>query len=447
MEIPSDAQSESSSTSSEEQMQKEYRKQLMLKKLRMMVPHPIGTNERHLKAFMGSDKMPEHQKYPHQPGMKSMHNQKHIDRIASCVFTSIPHSYPTVLDPIIINVCSKWLTGVININSRALSMLVDGYTGMQNEINFPAIRIAKCMNQPLYGAMDIRIFLRGGKATCTGAKTITSARTAAHEVVKYLQTMGIAEARVIKFTITNIVSKLNCGFHINVVEMVRVYKDKVSYKPKKFPALFYYDNKESGSAVFVIFPCGQIIVAGVDNETELSRLNELAFQKAMEFRTTKPIVDSAILEYKARNDSAAKADLDQKTDNVAVVYNAGSVTAMLNDVREISRQTMQEVIMAAKNYAQNNQLSWTTQAPVLALDDNGEEEGQGDLEDNGGHADYNVHELSDSESEPESELSSSGNSSEYDEDDVYENANMSQENTSHPIASWDMEDWISSPES
>ncbi|MBS1586987.1 MAG: hypothetical protein JSS82_15740 [Bacteroidetes bacterium] len=334
----------------EQKLADEYKKNRVLEILRRKVGRRTGTNERFLMNIAGSGSIKPHMKYGKQPGMPCMHSSKELALLASRIYTDNLSVVPSDMWPRIINCCCKFNTGLTNIQCRPQAMLVSGYPGYQNETNFSAIRVTRCVRFPMNGTMVFRLFLCSGKVTCTGGKSTESTRRSAFEFVAYMSNFGLLHANVYDFSITNIISSVQTPFWISVVGMVSALGDKVAYKPKKFPAAFYVDAEENGKAISVFFPCGQVLVAGVSDQAQLPNLIEKAVRMAERYKTTQKIAEAEIMQYKERNDCPESADFAQRTDNVVSVYNEQAIQSIVNQSAAMSEKTMEQIMFSATQF-------------------------------------------------------------------------------------------------
>jgi TATA-box binding protein (TBP) (component of TFIID and TFIIIB) len=345
----------------EEEQNTAYRQQLTLNKLRSMVPYVNSNISPFLKKSVGVEKMKEYHKTPVQPGMKWPYATQDLSAICSMVFDGLPTSLKLAVAPHIINVYSTWNTGLININTEALAHTLPGYNALQNIKRFAAARIPTCSSDPFPSSVVHHIFVRSGRVISSGAKTVASALQAAWELALCLRKLGMAHCILTNYNVSNIVTSMKCDFHIHLVQMLGHYKNQVTYKPSRFPALFFHSEQVGKSVVFYFYPGGEIVVSGVRDQSDLPALSNTAYEIAKSFSSTESIVKRAIEEFKDNNEHIVEDSPFARARDVSIVYSAGSIGSIVVEHRTTSDAAMKLIQAETFRQACQNTLEYGMQ--------------------------------------------------------------------------------------
>jgi len=105
------------------------------------------------------------------------------------------------------------------------------------------------------------LLLPGGRAICTGAKSIEDAETSINKLVEKIKKLNIKVKKEINIEIQNIIATTEIGKELHLDSIAKgLILDKVDYEPKQFPGLIFRSN-DIGAAI-IIFSTGKIVCTG-----------------------------------------------------------------------------------------------------------------------------------------------------------------------------------------
>ena len=116
------------------------------------------------------------------------------------------------------------------------------------------------------------LLFSSGKVVCTGAKDITSAKKAVHEIINSLKKVDIKITINPTLKIQNLVGAGELGFDLDLNGLTMKLSN-VEYEPEQFPGLIY-KMKKPYHASFLLFSNGKIVCTGVKSKGEMEKCLE-----------------------------------------------------------------------------------------------------------------------------------------------------------------------------
>ena len=107
------------------------------------------------------------------------------------------------------------------------------------------------------------LIFRSGKVVCTGARSIADVHTAINIVADQLRAMGLPINRDCQVKIQNIVSTVNLGANLNLIQIAMAFGfENVEYEPEAFPGLVY--RMDEPKVVLLLFSSGKMVCVGAN---------------------------------------------------------------------------------------------------------------------------------------------------------------------------------------
>jgi transcription initiation factor TFIID TATA-box-binding protein len=115
------------------------------------------------------------------------------------------------------------------------------------------------------------LIFSSGKATFTGAKTLSELETLVVKIISELEKTGFIINQDPEIEINSIIASSDFNMDLNLVNIVNnpLFED-VEYNPGEFPGVIYRINELS--AVFLIFSNGKIVCTGFKKIEDLTRV-------------------------------------------------------------------------------------------------------------------------------------------------------------------------------
>lgn len=114
------------------------------------------------------------------------------------------------------------------------------------------------------------LLFRSGKLVCTGAKDLSSVRTAVNRVADDLRKAGIEINVEPKVEVQNIVASSDLEENFNLTSVViTLGMEKVEYEPEQFPGLVY--RLDDPKTVILLFGSGRMVCTGAKTPEDVVR--------------------------------------------------------------------------------------------------------------------------------------------------------------------------------
>ena len=124
-----------------------------------------------------------------------------------------------------------------------------------NKKRFPGVVLR--MTNPKIAAL----VFGSGKVVLTGAKSLDSLSVGVDNLVSMMTEMGFEIDKNPGYSVQNIVTSADLGFHINLNKIaMSLSLDRIEYEPEQFPGLVY--RLEEPKVVILLFGSGKLIITG-----------------------------------------------------------------------------------------------------------------------------------------------------------------------------------------